>query len=124
MGCSQYVSFMRDSSKRDGMGKHIVAVDVLKVHPGENVSKEHDDHVGVIWGEGRGWGGEDRHVWRGVWLVEEDIGSKGKPDLLLTTGANRHHMTGGGEWERDVRIRPELPHLGEGPINVPGVVKL
>ena len=37
---------------------------------------------------------------------------------------NRHHMTGGGEWERGVRIGPELPHLGEGPIDVPGVVEL
>ena len=123
-GRSQYVSFASDGGERDGMGKHVVAVDVLKVHPGEDVSEEHDDHVGMIWGEGGGRGGKDGHVWRGVWLVEEGVGHEGEPDLLLTAGADGHHTTGGGEWERGVRIGPELPHLGEGPIDVPGVVEL
>ena len=76
------------------MGKHIVVVDVLKVHPGEDVSKEHDDHVGMIWGEGGGRDGKDRHVWRGVWLVKEGIGHEGKPDLLLTTGADGDFFLG------------------------------
>lgn len=74
-------------------------VNAMKVHGGEDVNKEHDDNVSMVWSEGGGGSIKDRHVWRSVGLMEKRDGRKGKPDLVLTFGADVHHATSSGEEE-------------------------